>query len=261
MAQDLPGNDPVAWRACRGRSLASSRALVRLGLPAAVLALAAIHPVAQVAALAAATLLLTAVGAGLVAAEREGETIEVLLVSGISPRDLVAHKARALRRIHLAALAVLAVPLLLHTYLSNGGASLPRLTEEHASALIALPGLLLVPALGAWIGVAAGLAVRRRGRAIATATLVLVVWGLGMPFLTMMLCQLFAIRGSLDEIAITLSSPFGMPMVNATGTLGRLRWEDHWPWVLAVWIVLHLGVLVVLRRCCLIWADRLLRRA
>ncbi len=260
VATDLPGDRPVAWRAARGRSLANPRYLVRLLLPVAVLSLVAglAHPMWQAAILGAACLLMAAVAAAQVAGERDGETLDVLLTSGISPRSLVLQKMTALRQLHVGLAVVLLLPAVITWWLGPGAFTHHRSGWEFWVVLV---GIVMLPPLAAWGGTLAGLLVPRRGRAVAFAALGLAVWWLGVPFLIGVFAVITDQTNSTFESVLMVSSPITIQVANGEGALDNFTYRD-WQVTFAVFaVVSNLAYLAFLRHLALRLAERCLRRA
>lgn len=260
VAVDLPGDRPVAWRAARGRSLANPRYLVRLLLPVAVLSLIAglVHPMWQAALLGAACLLMAAVAAAQVAGERDGETLDVLLTSGISPRSLVLQKMTALRQLHLGLAVVLLLPAVITWWLGPGAFTHHRSGWEFWVVLV---GIGMLPPLAAWGGTLAGLLVPRRGRAVAFAALGLAVWWLGLPFLIGVFAMVTSQTNSTFEGVLMVSSPITIQVANGEGALDSFTYRDRQVTFAVIAVISNLAYLAILRRLALRLAERCLRRA
>jgi ABC-type transport system involved in multi-copper enzyme maturation permease subunit len=260
VAVDLPGDRPVAWRAARWRSLANPRYLVRLLLPVAVLSLIVglVHPMWQAALLGAACLLMAAVAAAQVAGERDGETLDVLLTSGISPRSLVLQKMTALRQLHLGLAVVLLLPAMVLWWFGPGAFPHRRSGWE---PWVVLVGIVMLPPLAAWGGTLAGLLVARRGRAVAFAALGLAVWWLGLPFLIVVFAVLTDQTNRTSEAVMLVSSPITIQVANGEGVMGSHPF-DKWQVAIAGFAVIsNLAYLIFLRHLALHLAERCLRRA
>ena len=119
--RDLPTTDPVGWRMLRGRSLASWRYLIRILLPTFAAASALLIITAPLSGsdpaksmvpvwylvLIAMVLLTSLFASVLFISERTSQTLDVLLTTPLTPRDLLRGKAKGLRRLHAAGLLLL----------------------------------------------------------------------------------------------------------------------------------------------------------
>lgn len=260
VAADLPGDRPVAWRAARGRSLANPRYLVRLLLPVLLVSLVTglLHPGWQVALLGVSCLFMAAIGASLVAGERDSETIEVLLVSGITPAGLLREKAVALRNLHLGLAVVLLPPVLM-----VGWVSLDCPPHRFRDWLFwpAAMAIVLLPLIAGWIGVLAGVLIPRRGRAIACAALALVGWWLVLPVVLAYAIDALGATNNQIEAMMALVSPFGFAFINAIGELDGSPFDQFLVPILGGWIAVCLLAAIALRFAALRLAERFLRRS
>jgi ABC-type transport system involved in multi-copper enzyme maturation permease subunit len=181
--RSLPDDQPLAWRARRGRALTGLRYQVRLLLAGGVLIVVggilvagqALDPgglehrqmFVQTALLALVTLVLLVQGAGLFASERAAGTIEVLLTTPLTALDILRQKLVGLNRIW----AAFAILMLL-------GAGVEALIVDHLDErwIKAAVDAVVLPFLAMWIGIAVGLRVHQRHRAAAVALAILVGW-------------------------------------------------------------------------------------
>jgi ABC-type transport system involved in multi-copper enzyme maturation permease subunit len=192
----LPEDDPVAWRERTKKSLGKARYLFRMLLflegPTVFICIIAAQSSARSAfaglyvlqgllwALAA---MITAVkGATLFASERARETIEPLLASPLSVKELISQKISGSRRLIIA----LAIPLLtvnLTHLLLNIDVSVSVLTSPlpllRPLAYLVFSGLLITAILYliVWISMAVGLKVHSQTRAVLGAVVLVGLWG------------------------------------------------------------------------------------
>lgn len=191
--RSLPGDDPVAWREMTRHALGKPHYLIRvlvcIEIPVIFLCmLMGAEPpgyqrdcvaLSVLAALAGglAVLALSGRAANAFVAERVNQTIDVLLTTPLGAREIVAQKARVLRRFML----VLAIPLatifgfelwLEHELPGWGSQSDQPLLYATCAAVALLVYLPLVSWLSLWIG----LKMKTRFKAIITAVAVIVAW-------------------------------------------------------------------------------------
>jgi ABC-type transport system involved in multi-copper enzyme maturation permease subunit len=195
----LPDLDPIVWRETQKKSLGTVRYLVRvllvLEFPTAficslMLMFGAGTRQAVSGPLAALTLFLWSISAilvavrssGLIAGERQRETLDVLLSSPLWCSEIISQKMRGVRRL----LVVLATPLitciLSQTYWRYAGGfggyyGIPA--NGDSAELYFVVSLLCVAIqlpMAAWIGVFFSLRVKSQSRAILSATLAIVAW-------------------------------------------------------------------------------------
>lgn len=194
----LPGEDPVAWRERSRRALTSWPSLLRMLLPIEILVVSAIATIGlscdeRTASkllillfsvlLGMAVLALLVLGACLFANERTGQTLEVLLTTPLSPKDMVAQKMRGLENIFWALLIVLVTAVVaMFVALPMAGAG--------ALAMFVFTTFLLPPYMffTVWIG----LVIPHTHRALVTAMVGVLALALGSILTLVALGALFA---------------------------------------------------------------------
>ena len=181
----LPCDDPVTWRERNKKSLGQLRWLVRVLLVlegpafficAAVVitelrnAFVALHPL--LALLWIFTAILTAVkGASLFGQERSRQTLEALLATPLTSRELLDQKIQGTNRL----LAVLAVPLLT-VNITQGILFAHRGWHVAVYVLLSAILMLLVFRTISWVTLAVGLCVQSQTRAIMAALCSVAGW-------------------------------------------------------------------------------------
>ncbi|MDB6174769.1 MAG: hypothetical protein JWL59_4080 [Chthoniobacteraceae bacterium] len=272
--ESLPGAHPIAWREMRRNVLARAHYLVRIlllveiptvyfGLSVMMTGSSSDMPVLVAFLGALATLAISVNAANAFVSERVQQTLDVLLTTPMSAREIVEEKARAMRRF----LYVAAVPLLTLFFMEwgmkqPGGFSWHRPGARENPLLYLICSILTVAVylpLVSWLSLWIGLKARTRFRAIITALVVIVLWCM-VPLLFVVLV---ATRTS-DEFENGWAwfmglSPLFVPILNETSTLHQLGARSEWL-VVAGNFVFHGGVLYFIRRRCLGGADLYLRR-
>ena len=288
--RSLPDDDPIAWREMTRKALGKVHYLVRIltAIELPIIFLCAIasletdefrgqNPMLSVVAALTGTLAVLALSvqaANTIVSERVQQTLEVLLTTPLTAREIVEQKARVLRRFML----VLAVPLLTifgsECYLEWG--ITPRGMPRHKdSALVYVVCTLLTVGiflpLTSWLSVWIGLKMRTRFKAILTALAVIVAWCV-VPVIGVIFLQ--SVRsfdnppGVFFKGACLLLSPIGVPAVNEESDLHNFPPFDDWrsnmpgtAWlVLAVNFTFYAALLLLFRHLALSRADRYLRR-
>lgn len=273
--ENLPGDAPIYWRETARRALGKVHYLVRIFVMVEI-------PVLFVCVLAAgidyggqaeglsvlaaflgalAAIALSVQAANTIVSERVQQTLEVLLTTPLSGRQIVLEKARALRRPALVA----AVPLLtvivtecwLEAGLNTADGWLAYLVCAVSLVAIYLP---MITWLSLWIG----LRVRTRFRAIITALIALVLW-CALPVVLML--ALLSAGGNFPSEqpfwarTIGLLSPLTVGALNEASDLADFPWGIASPWPAIATNALLYGTLnLLLRQHTLAHADRLLRR-
>jgi ABC-type transport system involved in multi-copper enzyme maturation permease subunit len=220
-------------------------------------------------------LALSVQAANTIVSERVQQTLEVLLTTPLTAREIVAQKARVLRRFML----VLAVPLLTifgsEWYLEWGASA--RRPREDGPAVYLVCALLTVGILlplVSWLSLWIGLKMRTRFKAILTALAVVVAWCV-VPFIAGVFLDGFRYSGSDFSnlrkgigAALMLLSPLTVPGLNESANLWNLPFVSLWQsgksaaiWLLiAVNFTFYAAMLFLFRHLALARADRYLRR-
>ena len=233
----LPEDDPIAWRemtrTALGRPHYLARLLVALEILACALSLWAVvergvsHENEMLSALVAslgtmAVLALSALAANAFVSERISQTLEVLLTTPLTARDIVRQKARMLTRFAW----VLAVPLATIFAIeawaevgaerwSPGG----TVKADPARYLIwSLLSLAVYFPLILWLSLWIGLKMRTRFRAILTALGVIVGWAV----VPLVLGVIFRVDSGKWESFVMASSPLAVPAMNEFGGMREL---------------------------------------
>lgn len=278
----LPGDQPVAWWELTKRAVGQPQYLMRILV---VFLLPTLFVVSGVVALTQpgyrrnnealsvtlfltwplVALLMVVQGASIFATERARQTLEVLLTTPMTGRELVQQKTAALRRLGL----VLMTPLLLligvetwwetwpWTVVDGNGSHFERAMIYLAAALGSV--FINLPMIG-WLGMWIGMRVKRHAQALLTAVGALVLWVAGWPVLYVVVWELWLdpLWGGRDVVWPVLLSPATL--------IPFAEFDDLDDFHIPVWaaiVISHamsLGVLWYFRRRCLRGADQLLGR-
>ena len=286
--RSLPDDDPIAWREMTRKALGKVHYLVRIltAIELPIIFLCAIasfetdefrgqNPMLSVVAAITGTLAVLALSvqaANTIVSERVQQTLEVLLTTSLSAREIVAQKARVFRRFML----VLAVPLLTifgsECYLEWG--TRPQYGRKDGPAVYIVCTLLTVGILlplTSWLSLWIGLKMRTRFKAILTALAAVVAWCvvpvLGILFLESVRPFDRDVRDIFTGVFAMLS-PLAVPAFNEQSALHEFPrfggWDRGSPgaaWiVLAVNFTFYAAMLLLFRHLALSRADRYLRR-
>jgi len=277
----LPGDRPVAWREVARRSLGRPVYLIRIAilleLPVILITVAALAShspgewvwvltICLVINWCLAALAVAVLSANAIASERSNQTLELLLTTPLSGREIVRDKLRGMRRLIL----VLFIPFLSMFALkalwldATGMTHFPYWlgppdrgwpwTYVLYSTLAVVAYLPLV----SWLSVFVALRVRTRFRAVVTILLVLVAWNA----LPLFLLELYPLLGR-EDYAAWVSLHWLAPSTTIQALEGGFteRLSNTVPILLWLSLALHAAAAVVLRRVCLAKADRYLGRA
>ena len=272
----LPEDEPVLWRERRSRMMGRPAYLVRLlvavEVPIVLIALSATmsdgytHEQGALSALAACAgtfgvLVLTVVAANAFATERASQTLDVLLTTPLTAREIVRQKARSLRGLVL----VIAVPLLsvfgyeaLLESIVTGPPFIRRPDRPpewlYIVCVVLTVGIYLP--LVSWLSLWIGLVNRTRLRAIVTALVAIVGWCALPPLL---LGGVFDVIPEKGQGLLYLSSPVVIAAANEFHSLGEFVSGAPWLPVLLNFAGYAI-ILYVIRDRCLSRADEYLRR-
>jgi hypothetical protein len=285
----LPEDEPIAWREMTHKALGKVHYLVRIlvviELPILILCGFAstndYNGQSELLSAAAAivgtlaVLALSVQAANTIVSERVQQTLEVLLTTPLTAREIVAQKARVLRRFML----VLAVPLLTifgsEWYIEWGASTRRRSNDGPAVYLVcALLTVGILLPLVSWLSLWIGLKMRTRFKAILTALAVVVAWCV-VPFIAGVFLDGLRYSGSDFSnlrkgigAALMLLSPLTVPGLNESANLWNLPFVSLWQggksaaiWLLiAVNFTFYAAMLFLFRHLALSRADRYLRR-
>lgn len=286
----LPGSNPVAWRETSKKPLGTMRYLIRV-------LVAMEFPVAFVCAISVvdsgtpteplslllfvvwviALLLICAKSTGLVASEKSHQTLEVLLTTPLSNRQILSEKCRGVRRL----LLVLWVPFLtIYGFQAWLKYSIPNFFQR-AAEQTAFPGLVLENASSAeyieeqllfyvvsstvttltlfslvsWLSCWIGMRTRTQSRAIFATVAIIVAWSV-LPLLILVpVYGSYEPQPRLENRALQMLTPASFVM-----------WVEFHLLVLRPWnallfnTLLYGGMTVILRQHCMKGADGLLGR-
>jgi len=273
-----PIDQPIAWRETQRRSLGTTRYLVRafvaLQIPLILISTLAVDNRYDVASdnmalitavvWISAVLLVSVKAASLIAGERSHETLDVLLTTPLTTRELLDQKVLGLRRLVLIAAGLLATVVAIQTTRRVfQHADLGRFGTAHDDD----PWLYLVSAsssvaiylpLVAWLSLLIGMRIKTQSRAIASALAALVAW------CCLPLVVLIPVFGTISigprdpATLMALSSPAMIIPLTEFDDLDELA---NLPW-LAVFLnsTWYAGCLFAIRHHCLSNADRYLGR-
>jgi ABC-type transport system involved in multi-copper enzyme maturation permease subunit len=278
---DLPGDAPIAWREMSRKSMGKAHHLIRIlvAIEIPVVALCIVCAVGganysgQVEGLTAlaavvgvvTVLALSVQAANTIVSERVQQTIEVLLTTPLTGREIVLQKARALRRFML----VLAVPLItifgVECYTE---ADLGRKDTDGGFvtyAVCAAVTLAIYFPLVSWLSLWIGLKMRTRFKAIIAAIATIVGWN-ALPFLAAIL-SISWLREFGINVNRLMSFMFASPiMIVALNEMAELHeyanmYNQSGAWAFILVNSLFYGaILLFLRHHALKHADTWLRR-
>ena len=198
----LPEDEPIAWRETAKKSLGTIRYLFRvfvaLEVPtAAICVLIALYESAGDIEGASvllfliwiiAALLVSVAATSLISGERSHQTLDVLLTSPLTGREIVLQKMRGVRRL----ITVLLVPFLtvfaLEAWWKWEFADYSRFGQQRlefsrpAYLMCSLLSVLIYLPLIAWVSLLIGLRVRSQSKAIISAVAAIAIWCIA-PFL------------------------------------------------------------------------------
>lgn len=264
----LPADEPVVWRETQKRSLGTARYLFRI-LTAietpllAFLVMAAgttIHDQRHLADILflilwpVSVLLIAVQASNLVTSERTRQTLDVLLATPLTGRELLSQKYRSAQRL----IAVLCVPFITNLGFQVSWESNEQDWQRWQSALdvtVMVLALTVYLPLAGWFAVWCGLRFRNPMRAMFVSVVGLIAWTV-IPWLTIGNVPLPLVRGLRETLSML--SPAGIVVFARDGQLFALPGYG-WPFVAGNFLV-YGTCLWWMRRRCLSNADRYLGR-
>lgn len=275
----LPQDEPVAWRETTKKSLGTVRYLVRvllvLEFPIVLVCLLIViigHRRMQLEEVSVmlfflwliAVLLVSVMSASLVAGERSRETLDVLLTTPMTSREIILQKAQGIRRLMI----VLLVPFLTlfffetwwYSLFTSGDTYYGRGSYGGPSYLLcSLLSVGIYLPLVSWFSLWVGLKVRSQTRAIFGALAGLVAWCV-IPFVLFAVLMIVTRARPNSGIGLLmLFSPATIVPVNEFNEYHDIFAGERWSAIIMNF-VFYGACLFVLRVMCLSKADRLLGR-
>jgi ABC-type transport system involved in multi-copper enzyme maturation permease subunit len=230
----LPADEPVAWRETTKKSLGTVRYLVRIFVAiefsiitvCVFLALGGDLQVERASVLLAvvwglAVLFISVRSASLISSERTHQTLEVLLATPLSGREILLQKFRGVRRL----MCVLGIPLvtivLFEFWWKNWDAE--NLREKRVLYLWAsLSSVGVSLPLVAWLSVWIGLRVRTQSRAMIGALGAIVAWCFLTPACLIFVFNLIHVNPGTSGAQLLVASPMMVPLFNEVHELDDL---------------------------------------
>ena len=263
--RDLPLDRPVAWRECNRRALANPRYLARILVPLGALVVFSLvlsyglayssgkDVAAWMGMIIELGLALTVLvlGATAFSAERSAQSLEVLLTTPLTPRDILMQKVSGLRRVHLGGAILVALILGVRLIVDGDGWDMWR---GRWSLWLAVLSLALQPVVMGWLGLAVGLHVRTRSRAVGTAVGVAVGWTVAAGLTVALLDAVWRI--SDEEVWLSALSPSILGVANHHSGFSR---GDQWAAGIA-FLICQIIAISALRSYATVRAAELLRR-
>jgi len=263
--RELPLDRPVAWRETSRRSLVNPRYLARILVPLGAVVVfgmvlgfglsyddgIGIAAWTGLLVEVALTMCVLVLGATAFSAERSAQSLEVLLTTPLTPRDILLQKVSGLRRVHLGGTILVGLVLAVR-WLVNADAL--HTWSGNWSVWLALLSLALQPVVMAWLGLVVGLHIRSRTRAVGTAVGLAVAWSVGGGLLVALVDSVFGIRN--EEAWIAAVSPSILGMANHH----RAFRSSHHDEMAIAYALSMLGCIGLLRTYALWRVGTLLRR-
>lgn len=247
----VPDEEPIAWRETTRGVLGNTRyQLYTLGVTlTGILAFYLLNrggnlvpaiTIAEVLAFVIGALLIIAKGTSLFSGERSGQTLDVLLVSPVTNRNLMLQKYRGLRNLIAVLLLIFFVLLGLHTvemtyrpigltYRVNRAFDFYRFTICHISTLIIYSQIL------AWLSVLIGLRFRRSLVALILTMITVLAWCI-VPVVGLLLYSSMVSEPASINLFL-VSCPLFVPTLNLGDTF-----YDRSGWALTLTNIFVYGV-------------------
>jgi len=277
-SSNLPADEPIFWRETHRRVLGKPHYLLRLlcvvELPTVVacLAIALVQSFSSynqdwveyswlfgiLGALI--TLFISAHAANTIVSERVGQSLDVLLTTPLSARDIVRQKERALRRL----LIVVAVPLLTivaaKAY-ARSDVPAPQSHDDWKSYLVCatLTVCVTLPLI-TWLALWISIRVRTRFHAILGAVGAMTLWA-GLAPLMLYVTDHETFGAAPVWRMLVLISPVGVAYLNEFSQLEQILWPIANPWpAILLNTILYASIALLIRWRLFADSESLLRR-
>ena len=289
---ELPKDSPITWRETQKKTLGTTRYLVRvlvsietpLFLILAIVAGMAFRTRLGVAAealyivWALAVLLITVHATSLVSSERSHQTLDLLLASSMSSREIIRQKHRGVQRL----MYVLAVPLLtiflFESWFAMGTpgledgllaivtvpvAAFRSAIQQYDYFLCAVLSVVVYLPLCSWIALWIGIKSRSQVRAMLLTLLLLFGWAFLPALIAIGQTEhlvVLLLRYPTATVLACLCSPSVIVLINENAAAANLGESSQLMWYTGVNFTVYGLAWWGLRRWCLARADRLLGR-
>lgn len=266
----LPDMEPVAWRETTKKSLGKAhyvfRIFVLVFVPTVFLGFLVISDSSSGRGSEGAAMLISGLwilamlvlsiqGANTISTERSSQTLDVLLTTPMTGRDIIHQKTQAMQRLTRALVVVFLTLFAMEVWwrFDTPGERWLFAVASGLSLIMYLPMII-------WISVWIGLRTRTRFRAILTAVMVLVGWcALPLIMLVVLSANIALNIGDLaGSFLICLLSPAGIIIANEWNDWSLLGQIDKWVLV-STNFCFYGAILYYFRWLCLTRADRYLR--
>ena len=261
-----PDADPISWRETAKRSLGTFRYLFRIlvviELPILFVAQAVNVNMVQTQSLMStllyvlwviALLLTTVHSASVVSTERSRQTLDVLLVSPITGRQILTSKLNGVRRLFWVLMVPFSTIFLYQHWFHGFGVDIRYLILCYGSVFTVLPLVM-------WLGLVIGMWARSQMRAIMTMLSMLVLVTMSGPLLNFTLDLLHWEARDLRQLTLLAPASWVMYLEQVFVSHGGV--DERWPrfWGLGGVVVLYGVAVLGLRWWILSAADALLGR-
>lgn len=289
---ELPDDSPITWRETQKKTLGTTRYLVRvlvsietpLFLVLAIVAGMAFRTRLGVAAealyivWALAVLLITVHATSLVSSERSHQTLDLLLASSMSSREIIRQKHRGVQRL----MYVLAVPLLtiflFESWFAMGTpgledgllaivtvpvAAFRSAIQQYDYFLCAVLSVVVYLPLCSWIALWIGIKSRSQVRAMLLTLLLLFGWAFLPTLIAIGQTEhlvVLLLRYPTATVLACLCSPSVIVLINENAAAANLAESSQLMWYTGVNFTAYGLAWWGLRNWCLARADRLLGR-
>lgn len=268
---DLPEIAPVAWRELSRRSLGQPHHLLRILMaimtPLTILVMVMLQAgtfsdmtwrrdqeelsVVMFMLWPLAVLVVAVVSVNAIASERANQTLQVLLTTPVTGRDIVRQKMQSVRRVVM----VMAVPLLawasLEYYVEQ-----PDNTESLLNFVASVSTILIYLPMVAWLGILIGMRIKSRNRAILTVLGTIIGWCVGWIMVVFVFDQW--ILGVSHEERWLIFSPAVMVILSEMSSIDEIE-MGKWSAVLLN-AAIYFTVYMAFRYRCLSRAEKWLGR-
>jgi ABC-type transport system involved in multi-copper enzyme maturation permease subunit len=206
-------------------------------------------------------LAISALAPNTVLSERTNQTLEALLTTPLTGREILLQKMRGLRRLLIVFMVPFFTLFVMKTLVRYGDYRRPGYDAEQvaAYAICSVGMVLLYLPMLAWVGMWLGLRLRRRAVAVIAMLLLVVVWNVLPIVVGVVLHETHVMStGEPPGSYMFLLSPAATVIFAEMNVFDDLF--DGWALPMTVAFLWHGGILLFVRRLCLDRADKYLGR-
>ncbi|QDU78784.1 ABC-2 family transporter protein [Polystyrenella longa] len=261
---DLPGYEPISWKETRKTSVGTARYLIRvlvvLELPVIFICLFLImegvrnasvfYPVMLIM-LGIAQLILINKSTGLITQERMQQTLEVILATPLSGRDIILQKSRGVLKLWIVVMIPIMTLIISKTLILSPSVQFTYL-------LLSTAVVISTTYLSIWLSILIGLKQKRHLYAVTITLSIIGLWAISSSLIGLFV-GLNPNGNILNSLYVAISPLSVLRLIDTFGSI-QVGWEMYGFGVVIGYLLYVVATAGLIRHICLSRADELLGR-